>query len=349
MNVESDNRTAAANQAAAAAVPALSAFAVAAGFLARQVALREFSLRERRILAFLYEAGPGQGHAYAYVPGLKYFAEATGMSEGHVSHHLGCLKRALVIEEKQKDYYAFRLPVGHWEVPLQIGLSVLGEVLGLRDDRDPFTGAMQETFVEILAREARGFAGTPQGAGKRHRVPESGTQVPESGTGCRKAAPREVPESGTSQNPLPERVSAAVPESGTPAPRARAFNVKPSTVNEDITNVQRSKASPGAGIRHPVRPPLGWIREKQLMREITQFFQPDFPEEMKQSGKFWRCRCVRNFPDAVEEALSEARYLTQTKAKPFDHKPSWLNYQVRMAAGVESWDQVTAGPRPTGA
>jgi hypothetical protein len=132
---------------------------------------------------------------------------------------------------------------------------------------------------------------------------------------------------------------------------ARAHAGVQRSTEPDCTNVKRSKG------------PVTKAEERHLMREITDFFTADFPidrerntigqsqafpTEMAQSGKFWRCKCVRNFPEAVEEALGQAKLVyAQLGAAAFDHKPSWLNYHVRKYAGVRNWKKVPSVPRPS--
>jgi hypothetical protein len=166
-----------------------------------------------------------------------------------------------------------------------------------------------------------------------------------------------VPTSGTGHGsrggnqeakPQPALVSPVVPAVGTAAvPRARA--VQRSTVNEP-PNVQR------------LRQPLKKEEERRLMARIEAFFRGDFPndperhergkseafpEEMKQSGIFWRTRVVRNFPAAVEEALGQALIAYRNfGAAAFDHKPKWLNGHVKLYAGIKSWADVPPGPKP---
>ncbi|TXH09631.1 MAG: hypothetical protein E6R03_16435 [Hyphomicrobiaceae bacterium] len=341
----------------------------------------DFELREQRVLEFLLQSTLARGKACVHIPKEDFFNRGAKInSKGNTNVILRRLIHSFqVIEEKPPDYYGFRLPVEHWKAPLKqrITDAVLHELLGLEYNRDDLQGALRETYIETnlptrgpvpgpvrlirsnqsevapragetggMFRESAGSEGDKPQTPERFPPPEP-LPVPAPGTAFLGAT------GSGGGNPAATAqlagVLPVVPASGTGAGPARARAVQRSTINES-PNVKR------------LGRPVAKQTERRLMEEIAAFFSGDFPsdpersikgrsvaypQEMERSGKFWRCRCVRNFPDAVEQALAEARYQYQQKgAAAFKHKPSWLNHEIKMIAGVRSWGDVPPGPAP---
>lgn len=310
--------------------------------IAKAVSLCEFSLKERRILTFILEVSFGAGRAEAFIPGLRYFAQATRVSEGNASQVLRRLKQCGVIEEQPKDYYAFLLPAENWKVPLQIDVSVLREVLDLRFDRDDLNGALRENFVaththlptraanagsvrpvrsaplagETLGVQCRESAGSEQaGGGKPVVVAGEAYPLPLPNA-------RPVPETGTAPsgsrfgNPAPETVKtpafsasvAAVPVSGTSPTSLQAWNLG----TKQDCKVPRDKLGtvPESGTLQPRKLGLGALSEDRQAAfdemEALGFWKND------PSSKWNWLKFIKSVPlDQAEELIGEVRYRVQ--------------------------------------
>lgn len=312
--------------------------------IAKAVSLCEFSLKERRILTFILEVSFGAGRAEAFIPGLRYFAQATRVSEGNASQVLRRLKQCGVIEEQPKDYYAFLLPAENWKVPLQIDVSVLREVLDLRFDRDDLNGALRENFVaaqpkhlptrvaapgDVRPVRSAPLAGEPLGVMRRESAGSEqaggGKPVVVAGEAYPSPLPnaRAVPETGTAPggsrfgNQQPETVKtpafsasvAVVPVSGTKPTSLQAWNLG---TKQDckVTGTKLGAVLPETGSLQPRR--LG-------LDALSQERQAAF-DEMEKLG-FWAndpsskwnwLKFIKSVPlDQAEELIGEVRYRVQ--------------------------------------
>ena len=115
---------------------------------------------------------------------------------------------------------------------------------------------------------------------------------------------------------------------------------KPVTGNGTTVPVQRDR-KPGNGFAKSL---VSREEERRLLGLIRKFVG-DADYQAWQG--MWRCRAVRNFPWAVDEALGEARMLIQThREEYFAHRGRWLAAKIGQLAGVRL-SEISAGPPPS--
>ena len=187
----------------------------------------DFDLREILVLTFIRRQSLGSGQSQAYIPRLEFFVRALRISRGNVSAILRRLRACLVIAENPQWCYGFLLlpppayAAANWRVPIRTEELEVIRQLELLERPPSLSSTLREMFAESSAGEGKPgrMSGTTtrvpgaadHSARGRRGVPDSGTGVPDSGTGPG------VPESGTPlEVPETTGTSAGVPDSGTP-------------------------------------------------------------------------------------------------------------------------------------
>lgn len=151
--------------------------------------------------------------------------------------------------------------------------------------------------------------------------------------------------------------SAAVSESLTPNPAAARVSPQTPLVQNrygitgttekpvKIADLTGTGSRAREGVSKSLTRRIDPAEEARLMDLLGDFFAKPSPEtwehEMQRSHKFWRLKVVRNFPEVLDEALGEVRYLDHTNFV-FKWKPAFLMRRVLKMTGLKSWDSVQA-------
>lgn len=303
----------------------------AAALIAVEIARHDFSARDRRLLEIIRQVGFGRGETEAYIPGLRYFAQSVGMSEGHVSVILRKLKRCQVIEEAPRDFYGFVLPVSLWKVPLLIDLSALGEVLELTYTSERLRGALRVTYLESCATELFSKSGGVSPASAR------ASEVPESGTSEREV-PADfavgVPQSGTKTG-VPPDSTPKVPESGTleqRIERLRQLSAKKVPLSGTLHEKPASKA--------PDEVPL-FGTPAETAADVPPAWAPKVPESGTSPGPWGPGTPVPNVSETfnrfVQKRINVQNVLTGTPGSTTAPEPGCENFANRLMERVRAF------------
>jgi len=198
--------------------------------LADAISRHDFSEREWRVLEFLRKASFGAGRATAYVPALKFFCAATGISRGNMSKILRRLKACQVIREEQDGCYGFMLlpppgdPCANWRVPVRMQDVDVIRQIELLSPPPGLPDMLREGFISGTQMHRSRFGNDLESsmvAGKSCAVPESGTQMHRSRFGNDLQCNNEKQcNNASSKKHYMDIVSCAAPDSGTGTRRA---------------------------------------------------------------------------------------------------------------------------------
>lgn len=257
--------------------------------LADAISRHDFSEREWRVLEFLRKASFGAGRATAYVPALKFFCAATGISRGNMSKILRRLKACQVIREEQDGCYGFMLlpppgdPCANWRVPVRMQDVDVIRQIELLSPPPGLPDMLREGFIEASGQVKQGDARQVYIG-----VPESGTKIL-----SRSRFGNDL------ESSMVAGKSCAVPDSGTTHVQCN---------NEQCNNASSKKhymdivscAAPdsGTGTRRAER--------RELLDKLIKVGAFD-PEKNDESKRFWFWM-VKSQPAIVATLLGELKY-----------------------------------------
>lgn len=293
--------------------------------MADVIGAHRVELRQWLVLDLIRRQSFGAGRTEAYIPSLKHFEKALGISKGNVSSILKDVKERLVIEEIPEFYYGFRFPVEEWKLPVRLEQMEVINQLALIEAPRLLQNGMREHFIEQCRQGKPGLPGLsyvrdqqspptrPLSDTLKNGVPDLGTpSFSESGSRI-----------GNGQKSLIlAGVSSIVPESGTAhAYMQQCSNALP---KHDLS-IAACGSVPESGTPLPEQPG----RAKQLNEEQQRLF-----DELGQVGAYGKNRndpsrpcwfgMVSARPSVVAELLGDLKHVMRTRPGHIKTPGAWM-------------------------